>query len=124
MDIRWLVELTLHITNLNEFDRHGRESPRLRSEAVRFVRLDDVVLARLSVAVVVSQPRRGRDRVARPAGRHAPQLRGGAVRAGQHRRPPGLGQQHAARGDPVQARCRVALEGEGAGAGLCFVKRA
>ncbi len=47
-------------------------------------------------------------------GRYAPQLRGGAVRLGQHRPVARLGQQEAARGDPVEARRPVALEVEGA----------
>lgn len=60
------------------------------------------------------RPRRGRDGVTALAGRDAPELRGGAVRLGRRRPVARLGQQRAARGDPVQVRRRVQLEGEGA----------
>lgn len=54
----------------------------------------------------------GRYRPAALAGRHAPELGGRAVRVGQDGGAARLGQQRAARGDPVEPRRRVALERE------------
>ena len=91
-------------------DRRVREQPLLRGRAVGLVEPHRVALRRVGAADVEGQTGGGRDRVSRPEGRDAPQLGGGAVRLGQHRRPAGLGQQHAARGDPVEAGGGVALE--------------
>ena len=91
-------------------DRRVGEQPLLRGRPVGLVEPHRVALRRVGAADVEGQTGGGRHGVAGPEGRHAPELRGGAVRLGQHRRPPGLGQQHAARGDPVEAGGAVALE--------------
>lgn len=62
--------------------------------------------------VVERHARRGHDGVASLAGRDAPELGGQSVRLGQDRPVARLGQQRAARGDPVEAGGGVALERE------------
>ena len=94
--------------------RLGKD-PRLGGPPVGLVEPYRVALRGTLPPVVQRQPGGGRERVAASAqGRDAPQLRGGAVRLGQHRPAARLGQQEAARGDPVEARRPVALEVEGA----------
>ena len=93
-------------------DRRVRQQPRLGGGPVGRVEPHPVALVGGLRVVVERHARRGHDGVAALAGRDAPQLRGRAVRAGQHRRPAGLGQQHAARRYAVEPRCGVALEGE------------
>lgn len=94
--------------------RLGKD-PRLGGPPVGLVEPYRVALRGTLPPVVQRQPGGGRERVAASAqGRDAPQLRGGAVRLGQHRPAARLGQQEAARGGPVEARRPVALEVEGA----------
>ena len=91
----------------------GRQ-PRLRRRPVGRVEPHPVALGGGLRVVVERHARRGHDGVAALAGRDAPELGRRAVRPGQDRPVARLGQQRAARRDPVQAGGAVALEGEGA----------
>ena len=91
--------------------------PCLGCGAVALVEPHGVALGGLAVSVVEGQAGLGRHGVAPLALGDSPQLRGRAVRVGQHGGAAGLGEQHAARRDPVQARGGVALEVEGDGRG-------
>lgn len=87
-----------------------RQQPRLGGRPVGSVEPHPVALGGGLREVVERHARRGHDGVAALAGRDAPELGGRAVRLGQDRPVARLGQQRAARRDPVEAGGAVALE--------------